>query len=572
MVDTENIHKISQMGTGGSLAVITDGADFPHTGLIKALNQMSSGNIVVKTGADFDINQTGGNIVVDAGKILRNGMYHTVNTKTFADTDLSTLDKGYHLLVVADGREGGETVNNLYLRTPTAPNVVADFKLGDTIVAMIEYSSTTSAGSRLIQFFTTSKEENGLSVAYANSNVYTEVGSITGASGGTTITSTGTLTLDADDTKITASSDGKPTLTLENTAGVASAANEPEIIFNRTGASDASTSGDLGRIMFKGKDDGNATHTYAQITGEALDETGGTEDGRLRFITALGGADNTEFLRISGSEGVIFNHDKNNIDFSIMGDTNDHVLNVDAGTEKVGIGVNDAKTRLTVEGAITLKEQANADADTAAYGQIWTKTATPNELYFTNDAGNDIQLTTGATGPLLTGLHSIWVPAEAISPRAANGCANLATTAAGAANRPDIRALAFDKDSAEFGQFTIAMPKMWNESTITAKFYWTCAAGSAGDTCKWSLAGLAVSNDDGIDTAIGTAATVSDAVLAVKDLHVSPITSDITIGGSPAVGDLCFFQVGRDVSDNLAQDALLMGIKIFYTIDSGNDA
>ena len=43
MADTENIHKISQMGTGGSLAVITDGADFPHTGLIKALNQMSSG-------------------------------------------------------------------------------------------------------------------------------------------------------------------------------------------------------------------------------------------------------------------------------------------------------------------------------------------------------------------------------------------------------------------------------------------------------------------------------------------------------------------------------------------------
>ena len=44
---------------------------------------------------------------------------------------------------------------------------------------------------------------------------------------------------------------------------------------------------------------------------------------------------------------------------------------------------------------ITLKEQAAADTDTAAYGQIWVKTATPNELYFTTDAGNDIQLTTG---------------------------------------------------------------------------------------------------------------------------------------------------------------------------------
>ena len=62
---------------------------------------------------------------------------------------------------------------------------------------------------------------------------------------------------------------------------------------------------------------------------------------------------------------------------------------------KFGIGV-DAKTLLTVEGTITLKEQAAADGDTAAYGQMWVKTAVPNELWFTNDAGDDIQLTTGS--------------------------------------------------------------------------------------------------------------------------------------------------------------------------------
>ena len=62
---------------------------------------------------------------------------------------------------------------------------------------------------------------------------------------------------------------------------------------------------------------------------------------------------------------------------------------------KVGIGLDDPSTRLTVEGAVTLKEQASADADVASYGQLWVKTATPNELYFTTDAGNDIQLTSG---------------------------------------------------------------------------------------------------------------------------------------------------------------------------------
>ena len=40
-------------------------------------------------------------------------------------------------------------------------------------------------------------------------------------------------------------------------------------------------------------------------------------------------------------------------------------------------------------GVITLKEQADADADVAGEGQIWVDTATPNVLYFTNDAGTD---------------------------------------------------------------------------------------------------------------------------------------------------------------------------------------
>ena len=43
------------------------------------------------------------------------------------------------------------------------------------------------------------------------------------------------------------------------------------------------------------------------------------------------------------------------------------------------------------------QEQGSADADQVAYGQIWVKNATPNELYFTNDAGNDIQITSGSS-------------------------------------------------------------------------------------------------------------------------------------------------------------------------------
>ena len=44
-----------------------------------------------------------------------------------------------------------------------------------------------------------------------------------------------------------------------------------------------------------------------------------------------------------------------------------------------------------------ITEQADVQADTAAQGQVWVNTATPNELYFTTDAGNDIALTSGTS-------------------------------------------------------------------------------------------------------------------------------------------------------------------------------
>jgi hypothetical protein len=60
------------------------------------------------------------------------------------------------------------------------------------------------------------------------------------------------------------------------------------------------------------------------------------------------------------------------------------------------IGSNVAPTvALDIDGTIKLKEQDDADADTAAYGQIWVKTATPNQLWFTDDADNSVQLGVG---------------------------------------------------------------------------------------------------------------------------------------------------------------------------------
>ena len=44
-------------------------------------------------------------------------------------------------------------------------------------------------------------------------------------------------------------------------------------------------------------------------------------------------------------------------------------------------------------GSFNVKEQSSAHSDSTAYGQIWVKNDTPNNLYFTDDTGTDIPIT-----------------------------------------------------------------------------------------------------------------------------------------------------------------------------------
>ena len=51
--------------------------------------------------------------------------------------------------------------------------------------------------------------------------------------------------------------------------------------------------------------------------------------------------------------------------------------------------------KFLLQNGIKIKETSSADTDTAGFGQIWVKDNTPTDLYFTTDAGDDIQLTCG---------------------------------------------------------------------------------------------------------------------------------------------------------------------------------
>jgi hypothetical protein len=182
----------------------------------------------------------------------------------------------------------------------------------------------------------------------------------------------------------------------------------------------------------------------------------------------------------------------------------------------------------------------------------------------------DSQVTLAKTTGLV-GKQTIWIPSNAMTPTASNGCAAI-TAVETTSGRPDMYVLDFDKDSDEFAQFSIAFPKMWNLGTVTFQVFWSGIAATSD--VDWSVQGVAMNDNETIDVAYGTAVVVTDnAQGAVEELLVSAESGAVTIAGTPADNDLCYFRIGRDVSgDAMAGDARLHGIKIFYTTDALTDA
>ena len=114
--------------------------------------------------------------------------------------------------------------------------------------------------------------------------------------------------------------------------------------------------------------------------------------------------DNDSILQLTSSpnyDSVIKFFNSIAIKWSIGNDGDDSdTLKFDNQSATVGGGTKlalDSDGNSKQEGSISIKEKASAIADTAAYGQLWVKNATPNELYFTTDAGDDIQLTDGTS-------------------------------------------------------------------------------------------------------------------------------------------------------------------------------
>ena len=180
----------------------------------------------------------------------------------------------------------------------------------------------------------------------------------------------------------------------------------------------------------------------------------------------------------------------------------------------------------------------------------------------------------GGGGGSTQGKHAIPILAGAMLPTVTNGCAALAQLEL-AANQPEAITLDFDGTSIEYAQFSLPMPKKWNEGTITAKFIWSHPSTTTNFGVVWNIQAVAVSDDDPIAVAFGTAVSVTDTGGTTNDLYHSAETGAMTVSGTPQAEDVVFFRVYRDPTaggDTMAVDARLHAVVLYITTAADTDA
>jgi hypothetical protein len=168
--------------------------------------------------------------------------------------------------------------------------------------------------------------------------------------------------------------------------------------------------------------------------------------------------------------------------------------------------------------------------------------------------------------------RSFWVGAGAMTPATTLGAAP--ATIETATNDVAYDVYKFDGATAESVWFVLRMPDEWDLGTVKVVIFWEPDTGGSG-AVTWGVSGLSDSNDDALDSAVGTEVLVSDSVIAVGDLHVTSFSVPITIADTPALGDLIAFHVRRvpsDAGDTMTQDACLIGMSIQWRESSTEPA
>ena len=257
---------------------------------------------------------------------------------------------------------------------------------------------------------------------------------------------------------------------------------------------------------------------------------------------------------------------------TITSTSNGNIALAPNGTGEVVVGSGSAAGDITTSGTHDLILDTNGGTNS---GNITITDGANGNITLSPNGTGEVQAVDAAdaTGAVkIAGLETIFVPATAMFGTTTNGAeANAVETTA---TRPEMKVLDFDASTAEYAQFSIAMPKSWNEGTVTFQAFWSPSTTNTGN-CLIGLQGVSVANDATSDVTFNAAVDVTDAGTGtVEDVLVSPVSAAVTIA-SAAADTYTYFQVVRNAAaggDTFTGDVRLLGIKLFYTTDAANDA
>ena len=253
-----------------------------------------------------------------------------------------------------------------------------------------------------------------------------------------------------------------------------------------------------------------------------------------------------------------------------------HIVTGDDHAGSHTLASHSAKAHSDLTGIGATDHQAEVSlAGTPAYLTIGGQVITRALINLASHVTGTLPIANGGTALTANPKVEVVISAAALKGTTTNGAGDadkLPESAETPTNKVNYDYMAFDTATEENAFFQFSIPKGWDEGTVTFRFKWTNAAGLTTETVVVGLKALALSNDEALDTAWGTEITVTDTWLAQNDVHISPESSALTIGGTPAEGDLVLFNLARKTaSDNLTGDARVLEIIITFTRDSYTD-